>query len=120
MSAGSFCRSASSVTTISPRGAAEAGVERRRLAGVAPLAEDPHRGVRRRERAQHFEAAVGRAVVDEDQLVASGRASRASGAISCGEERDILLLVVERNDDREAYQLFHGARPPFQSSFRCR
>ena len=39
MSAGSFWRSASRVTTIPPRAKAEAGVERRRLAAVAPLAQ---------------------------------------------------------------------------------
>ena len=68
MSAGSFCRSASMVTRIAPRGVLDAGHHRGGLAVVAPELDhlDPRVGAGQRGAAR--EGPIAAAVVDEDDL----------------------------------------------------
>ena len=125
MSAGSFWRSASRVTTSSPRAARKPEARPADWPALLPVAEDPDARVGRGERAQRRQAAVGRAVVDVEDLPGDPE-RRERGADLAVQHRQVLLLVVERNDDRQArrvlhpaYQTFQGACPAFQSSFRC-
>ena len=68
ISAGSSCRSPSIVTTTSPDGLGETGVERGGLAEVPAQADDADVVVRVVEACERVEGAVGRAVVDEDRF----------------------------------------------------
>jgi len=88
-------------------GEAAAGGERRRLARVAPLADDPHCGVRPGEAEQDREAAVGAAVVDEDHLRRA--AEGLPDALELGREEGQALLFVEHRDDEG--ELGRGHRP---------
>jgi hypothetical protein len=100
MSAGSFWRSASRVTTTSPRAGGEAGQERRRLAGVAPEADEPQRGVARGEPGQHLPGGVGAPVVHHHDLVRAGE--RVEGRRELREQRgQVVRLVVGGDDDRD-------------------
>ena len=87
-------------------GLGEAGVERRRLAEVAPQANDAHVVVRVVEPRQGAERAVGRAVVDEDGLPGAAVAVERGGQLVV-EQRDAPLLVVHGDNDRD-----HAARVP--------
>ena len=84
----------------------EAGIERRRLAEVAPQADDAHVVVGVVEPRERAEGAVGRAVVDEDRLPGRPSAVERGGELVV-EQRDALLLVVHGDDDRD-----HAARVP--------
>ena len=85
-------------------GVAEAGVERRRLAAVAALAHDAESAGLPARAGHHRGARVGAAVVDVGSPRRDGpTASTAAMAarISSGEHRQVLLLVVDRDDHRD-------------------
>lgn len=81
-------------------GVAEPGVERGRLAGVDLQVQDPAPGMLLSELPGDGEGAVGRAVIDEQYLVAETQ--RDQGTIDLLHQHgEIPLLVVGRDDDRE-------------------
>jgi hypothetical protein len=78
----------------------EAALEGRRLAEVPPERENAYFGVQPGKRPQLLERVVGRAVVDEEQLVT--RLERPQSLANCRDElAEALALVVDGNDDRE-------------------
>jgi 4-amino-4-deoxy-L-arabinose transferase-like glycosyltransferase len=88
-------------------GEAEAGLERRRLTGVAPLADHAHGGILAGQPSQDLGAAIGAAVVDEEGFIRT--ACRLHGALNFSrEERKALLFVVDRDDDGDLGQ-GHGS-----------
>ena len=101
MSAGSFWRSPSIGMRISPRARSSAADKRGGLAAVAPQEDDPHvLGVAPLDRLELRGRAVGRAVVDEDQLVAHGQ--RPQDRVELGVQRlDVVDLVEDRDQDRQ-------------------
>ena len=80
-------------------GAGEARVHRRVLAGVALEAHGADARVGLVQALEHVEAAVRRAVVDEDQLVVLGRERRRGAAIELLDRRG---LVVDGDDHGDA------------------
>ena len=97
------------VTTTSPARLEEPGLERRRLAEVAPEVDDDD--VRRLgiEPREHLHAAVGRAVVDEDDL--ERLASRLERSRDLAVELLKRALLVEQgNDDGDHFAEGIGLR----------
>ena len=110
MSAGSFCRSPSRVTQISPRSAPEARLERRALTRVRREAEHADARVPLREREELRARVVGAAVVHVDELDAAGEVRQRRVELAV-QRLDVVGLVVERHDDGEPGGAFHqGSR----------
>ena len=97
------------MTTVSPRAWSKPARERRRLAEVAPQADDPDVRRRRVQPRQRCECPVGRPVVDEHGLpLDAERLERRLELVV--QKRDAALLVVNRDDDRQhaAERIRHG------------
>ena len=96
--AGSFWPSPSSVTMIGARAAAHPGAQRRRLPAGARVANLAKPGMLRLQPRQLGLGAVGRAVVDIDDLERpAGQRRRDLGH----QRRNVFGLVPHRNDDRD-------------------
>ena len=81
-------------------GLAEAGHERGRLAEVAPQPHHAHLGLGGREVGEHLGGAVGRSVVDEEDLDAPAQPAEHRQQL-LGERAHGLALVVDGDDDRD-------------------
>ncbi len=87
MSAGSFCRSPSEVTTISPRDVVEACGERRGLAEIPPQAYDPEPRITPASASIRSPVPSLRAVVHEDDLEGTAHGLEGSRQLRRGGRR---------------------------------
>jgi hypothetical protein len=93
MSAGSFCRSASSVTMTRPRAAPKPAAKER---------HDVDLGVLVLQRLEDVERAVRRAIVHGHDLVAPAPGPAGQRLVDLpDQDRQILALIVHRDDQRE-------------------
>ena len=82
--------------------------QRRRLAEVLPQPDQAHVGVPCGQRSQHVPGAVGGSVVHVDDLVVAAEGLERLGE-ACVERLQVIALVEDRQDDRDALSLSHHA-----------
>ena len=101
MSAGSFCRSPSSVASSRPRADVDAGLQGGRLAEIALQLDDPEVEPLAGELLARIDKRrVRRAIIDDDQFPRLAEIlERAADTLD--ERRDAFFLVVNRNEDRK-------------------